>query len=88
MQFPNRVRVVLLKNCPVFVLFGAAYGAYSIRPYDRVRVALQKMIPHSPPLVAVGGRIRYIPTTGYVRFFEIPIRSPDRRGEGVWEVGR
>ena len=26
--------------------------------------------------------------TGYVRFFEIPIRSPDRRGEGVGEVGR
>ena len=24
------------------------------------------------------GRIRYAPTTGYVRFFEIPMRSPDR----------
>ena len=41
MQFPNWIRVVLLKNCPVFVLFGTACGAYSIRPYDRVRAILQ-----------------------------------------------
>ena len=26
--------------------------------------------------------------TGYVQSFEIPIRSLDRRGGGVWEVGR
>ena len=41
MLFPNRIRVVLLKNCPVFVAFGAAYGAYSIRLYDWVRTILQ-----------------------------------------------
>ena len=34
------------------------------------------------------GRIRYAPTTGYVRSYEILIRSLDRRGGGVWEVGR
>ena len=40
MQFPNRIRVVLLKNCPVFVHFGTACGAYAIRPYGRVRAIL------------------------------------------------
>ena len=34
------------------------------------------------------GRIQYAPTTGYVRGFEIPMGSLDRRGRGVWEVGR
>ena len=29
------------KNCPVFVPFGDAYGAYAIRPYDRIRAALR-----------------------------------------------
>ena len=29
------------KNCPVFVPFGAACGAYSIRPYDWVHAILQ-----------------------------------------------
>ena len=29
------------KNCPVFVSFGAACGAYSIRPYDWVRAILR-----------------------------------------------
>ena len=29
------------KNCPVFVPFGAACGAYSIRPYDRIRAILR-----------------------------------------------
>ena len=32
------------KNCPVFVPFGAVCGAYAIRPYDRVRAALQKTV--------------------------------------------
>ena len=41
MLFPNRVRVVLSKNCLVFVLFGAACGAYSIRPYDWVHAILR-----------------------------------------------
>ena len=34
------------------------------------------------------GRIAYAPTTGYVRSYEILIRSLERRGRGVWEVGR
>ena len=34
------------------------------------------------------GRIRYAFTTGYMQSFKIPIRSLDRRGGGVWEVGR
>ncbi len=41
MLFPNRIRVVLLKNCPVFVPFGAVCGAYAIRPYSRVRTILR-----------------------------------------------
>ena len=32
--------------------------------------------------------MRYAPTTGYVRSFEIPIRSLDRKGGDFWEVGR
>ena len=105
------------KNYPVFVPFGAVYGAYAIRPYNWVRVRVQKMDLYTPPSVAYGGayairpydrvraalqktvlfsspsgplmrRMRYAPTTGYVRFFKIPMRSPNRRGGGVWEVGR
>ena len=43
MQFPNRVRVAFQKNSSVFVPFGAVCGAYTIRPYDRVRVILQNI---------------------------------------------
>ena len=32
--------------------------------------------------------MQYAPTTGYVRSYEILIRSLDRRGRGVWDVGR
>ena len=32
--------------------------------------------------------MQYAPTIGYVRSYEIPIRSLDRRGGGVWDVGR
>ena len=66
------------KNYPVFVSFGAICGAYAIRPYDRVCAALRKTVSFpslSGPLV---GRMRYAPTIGYVRSFEIPMRSPDR----------
>ena len=62
------------KNYLVFVPFGAACGAYSIRPYDRVRVAFQKTILFSSPSRPIGGRMRYAPTTGYVRSFEIPMQ--------------
>ena len=78
MQFPNRIRVVLRKTTPFSSPFGAAYGAYSIRPYKRVRAALQKTVLFSSPSGPLAGRMRYAPTTGYVRFFEIPMRSSDR----------
>ena len=41
MLFPNRIRIVLLKNCPVFISFGAVCGAYSIRPYNWIRAILR-----------------------------------------------
>ena len=49
MLFPNRIRVVLLKNCPVFVPFGAACEAYSIRLYNWVRAILQNTDAISQP---------------------------------------
>ena len=55
---------------------------------NRVRMALQKTVPFSSPLGPPVGRIRYAPTTGYVRSYEIPMRSLDRRGGDFWEVGR
>ena len=66
------------KNCPVFVPFGAVCGAYAIRPYGWVRAALQKTVSFSSPSGPLSGRIRYAPTIGYVRSFEIPMRSLDR----------
>ena len=42
-----------------------------------IRTALQKTVSFSSPLWPSVGRIRYAPTTGYVRSFEIPMRSPD-----------
>ena len=91
MQFPNRVRAILRntdaiprlgtcegsKNGSVFVPFGAVCGAYSIRPYNRVRMALQKTVLFSSPTGPRGGRIRYAPTIGYVRFFEILMKFPN-----------
>ena len=70
---------------PPSVAYG---GAYAIRPYDRVRAALQKTILFSSPSGPLVGRMQYVPTTGYVRSFEIPMRSLEWRGRGVWEVGR
>ena len=66
------------KNYPVFVPFGAVCGAYCIRPYNRVRAALQKTIPFSSPSEPSVGRMQYAPTIGYVRSFEIPMRFPNR----------
>ena len=76
------------KNYPVFVPFGAAWWAYAIRPYDRVRASLQKTVPFLSPTGPLVGRMQYVPTTGYVRSFEIPMGSLDWRHGGVWEVGR
>ena len=45
---------------------------------NRVRMALQKTVLFSSPTGPQGERIRYAPTTGYVRSFEIPMRSPNR----------
>ena len=58
------------KNYLVFVSFGAVCGVYAIRPYNRVRAALQKMILFSSPSGPLVGRMRYAPTTGYVRPFK------------------
>ena len=74
MQFPNRIRVVLRKTTPFSSPFGAAYGAYSIRPYKRVRAALQKTVLFSSPSGPSVGRMRYTPTAGYVRSFEVPMQ--------------
>ena len=62
------------KNHPIFVPFGAVEWAYAIRPYDRVCAALRKTTPFSSPSGPLVGRIRYAPTTGYVRSFEIPMQ--------------
>lgn len=40
MQHPQLDTCGPSKNYPVFVLFGTAYGAYSMRPYDWVRAFL------------------------------------------------
>ena len=37
------------KNCPVFVPFGAACGAYAIRPYNRIRAILRNTDTISRP---------------------------------------
>ena len=68
------------KNDSVFVPFGAACGAYAIRPYDRVRVALQKMILFSSPSGPSVGRMRYAPTAGYVQLFKKLSRFRPLRG--------
>ena len=75
----------LSKKCPVFVPFGAVCGAYAIRPYDRVRAALQKTVSFSSPSGSRGGRMRYAPTTGYVRPFKKLSRFRPLRGR-LWGV--
>ena len=64
MQFPNRVRAALQKTVLFSSPFGAVCGAYSIRPYNWVRVILRNT-DATPPI-------------GYVRFFEIPMQFPNR----------
>ena len=66
------------KNYPVFVPFGAVGWAYSIRPYNRIRAALQKTVPFSSPSGPLVGRMQYAPMTGYVRSFEIPMKFSNR----------
>ena len=61
------------KNGSVFATVGGVCGAYTIRPYNRARVALQKTLLFSSLSGPSGVRIRYAPTTGYVRSFEIPM---------------
>ena len=56
---------------PPSVAYG---GAYPIRPYDRVRAALQKTVLFSSPSGPLVRRLRYAPITGYVRSFEIPMQ--------------
>ena len=76
------------KNCPVFVPFGAACEAFAIRPYNRVRAIFRNTDAILQLGMCDSSKYRCDSPTGYVRFFEIPIRSPDRRGGGVWDVGR
>ena len=105
------------EGCPVFVSFGVAGWAYSIRPYNRIRAILRNIDAIFQPstyegskngsvYATVGGvwwgvcdtplqpgmcdpsKYRCDSPTGYVRFYEIPMRSLDRRGENFWDVGR
>ena len=88
----NRVRARVQKMdlyTPPSVAYG---GAYLIRPYNRVcvpfeipmqfldwvRMALQKTVSFSSLSGPSVGRIRYAPTTGYVRSFKIMMQHPDR----------
>ena len=59
MRFPNRVRAALQKNYPVFVPFGAACGAYSIRPYNRVCAILQNTDAIPQPDTCNPSKYRY-----------------------------
>ena len=79
MQFSNWVRVRVQKMdlyTPPSVAYG---GAYAIRPYDRVCAALRKTTPFSSPSGPWSGRMRYAPTTGYVRGFKKRICICHRR---------
>ena len=58
---------------PPSVAYG---GAYAIRPYDRVRAALQKTILFSSPSGPSVRRMQYAPMAGYVRSFEILMQHP------------
>ena len=77
MQFLNWALMLLRKTVPFSSPSGSRGGAYAIRPYNRVRVALQKTVSFSSPSGPRDGRIQYAPTIGYMRSFEIPMRSPD-----------
>ena len=76
------------KNCPVFVPFGAVCGAYCIRPYDRIRAIFRNTDAMPQPGMCDSSKYRCDSPTGYVRSYEILIRSLDRGGGGVWDVGR
>ena len=76
------------KNCPVFVPFEAVCGAYAIRPYDRVCAIFRNTDAMPQPGMCDSSKYRCDSPTGYVRSFEIPIRSLDWRGGDFWEVGR
>ena len=102
MLFPNRVRAALQKTVPFSSPSGPLVGRIQYAPTAGYVRPFKKTVLFSSPSGPLVGRMRYAPTagtgyplkyrydhpTGYVRFFEIPIRSPNRRGEGVWEVGR
>ena len=76
------------KNCPVFVSFGDACGAYAIRPYDRVCAILRNTDAILQLGMCDSSKYRCDSPTGYVRSFEIPMGSLDWRNGGVWDVGR
>ena len=76
------------KNCLVSVPLGAACGAYAIRPYNRIRTILRNTDAITRPGMCAPSKYLCNTPTGYVRSYEIPIRSLDRRGGDFWEVGR
>ena len=61
------------KNCPVFIPFGVAGW-----------VVFDTLLR---PGTCAPSKYRCNFPTGYVQSFQIPMRSLDRRGGGVWEVG-
>ena len=56
MQHPQLDTCSSSKNCPVFVPYGAVCGAYSIRPYDRVRAILRNTDAISQPGTCEGSK--------------------------------
>ena len=88
MPFPNRVLMALQKTVLFSSPTGSRGGAYSIRPYNWVCAILRNIDANPQSGTCALSKYRCNFPTGYVRFFEIPMRSLDRRHRGVWEVGR
>ena len=66
------------KNCFVFVPFGAVYGAYAIRPYDRVRVPLRNtdVIPQPSTYEGSKNGSVYVTVGGILwGVFDTPLQS-------------
>ena len=88
MRFSNRVRMRVQKMDLYSFSSSPRCEAYSIRPYDWVRVILRNTDVIPRPGMCDSSKYRCDSPTGYVRSFEIPMRSLEWRGRGVWEVGR
>ena len=84
----DRVCAALRKTVSFPSLSGPRGGAYSIRPYDRVHAIFRNTDAIPRPGMCAPSKYLCNTPTGYVRSFEILIRSLDRRGGDFWEVGR